>query len=196
MHRKKRMIRYSSCTDTYGSYFLYNFTQKDFEWTQSAGSSASKIDTAVLGNPAYTGDMLALLEDVWLKFLPEDFAKKGGIPYQVLITDSIRQYRVGFPPGREYSLLRLQSGRQVCYIRRHERLPAYPDARTESGEKEPGLGAMWSCYQSNGVIDVPTAFYGVSNYTAPKPAIPVNAANPANLEAYRQMGFPPSSLSS
>src|SRR5687768_4930775 len=44
--------------NNYGSYFLYVFTQKDFEWTQSTSTGASKIDSVVLGDPAYTGDML------------------------------------------------------------------------------------------------------------------------------------------
>ena len=30
--------------DTYGSYFLYNFTQKDFEWAQSTSTGNSKIE--------------------------------------------------------------------------------------------------------------------------------------------------------
>lgn len=179
--------------DTYGSYFLYNFTQKDFEWIQSAGSSASKIDTAVLGNPAYAGDMLALLEDVWLKFLPEDFKKKGGIPYRVFMADSIRQYRFGFPPGREYLYFDYKVvGKAVTFAGMNVSLRTLtPEQKV--AKKNLIFGVMWSYYQSAKIIDIPAAFYNVSNYTAPKPAIPVNAANPANLEAYRQMGFLPSS---
>jgi hypothetical protein len=179
--------------NNYGSYFLYNFTQKDFEWTQSAGTSNSKIDTAILGDPAYTGDMLALLNDIWLKFLPEDFKKKGGIPYRVFMTDSIRQYRFGFPPGREYLYFDYKVvGKSVTFAGMNASLRTLtPEQKV--ARKNLVIGVMWGYYQNNGVIDVPAAFYNVSDYAAPKPAFPVNAANPANLEAYRQKGFLPSS---
>lgn len=179
--------------DKYGSYFLYNFTQKDFEWVQSSGNSNSKIDTAVLGKPEYTSDMLALLDDVWLKFLPEDFKKKGGIPYRVFIMDSIRQYRgAGYPPGYEYLTFEYKViGKAVAFSGMNASLRTMTPAQ-KIAKKNTIIVAMWNYYVSNGFIDIPAAFYNVSDYVN-QPQTPINAANPANVEAYRQRGFVPES---
>lgn len=179
--------------DTYGSYFLYNFTQKDFEWIQSTSTGAGRIDTAVLGDPAYTSDMLAFLDDVWLKFLPEDFKKGGGIPYRVFIMDSIRQYRQGYPPGMEYLNFDFKViGKALAFSGMNAGLRTMTPEQ-KLAKKKVIMVAMWNYYIGNKFLDIPQAFYTVSNYAAPKPATPVNAANPENLEAYRQKGFLPSS---
>jgi hypothetical protein len=177
----------------YGSYFLYVFTQKDFEWTQSTSTGNSKIDTAVLGNPQYVGDMLDFLDDVWLKFLPEDFKKKGGIPYRVFMADSIRQYRFGYPPGMEHLYFDYKvTGKALAFAGMNIGLRSMTPEQ-KLAKKNVLTGAIWNYYLGNNVLDIPQAFYNVSNYTAAVPATPVNAANPANLEAYRQKGFLPSS---
>ena len=60
--------------NTYGSYFLYEYTQKDFNWTQvSVGSSANYSYGTILGDPVYAGDWLDVMERIWLDFYPEDF---------------------------------------------------------------------------------------------------------------------------
>ncbi|MBO9632449.1 MAG: hypothetical protein J7578_04980 [Chitinophagaceae bacterium] len=177
----------------YGSYFLYVFTQKDFEWTQSTSTGNSKIDTAVLGNPIYVGKMLDYLNDIWLKFLPDNFKKKGGIPYRVFLADSIRQYRVGYPPGMEhlYSDYKV-SGKAFAFTGMNIGLTTMT-ADQKLAKKILFTGAIWNYYLGNNIIDIPEAFYTVSNYTAAAPTTPINALNPANLEAYRQKGFLPSS---
>jgi hypothetical protein len=179
--------------DTYGSYFLYNFTQKDFEWAQSTSTGNSKIDTAVLGDPQYTGDMLAMLDEVWLKFLPENFKKAGGIPYRVFIMDSIRQYRgPGYPPGMEYLNYEFKiTGQSVAFSGMNAGLRTMTPEQ-KLAKKNVIIVAMWNYYIANRYLDIPEEFYNVSNYTV-KPAMPVNAANPDNVEAYRQKGFLPRS---
>ena len=59
--------------EKYGSYFLYDFTLLDLNWNQVANSTSYKL---ALGDPAYAGDMLDLLDEVWLQFYPEEFLKK------------------------------------------------------------------------------------------------------------------------
>lgn len=179
--------------DTYGSYFLYVFTQKDFEWMQSAGGSASKIDTAVLGDPAYAGDMLSFLDDIWLKFLPDDFKKEQGIPYRVLMADTIKQYRTGYPPGREYLYFDFKIvGKSITFAGMNASLRTMTPAE-KVAKKNILTAAIWNYYISNNILDIPAEFYTISNYTAAAPTTPLNAANPANVEAYRQKGFLPSS---
>ena len=45
--------------EKYGSYFLYDFTLLDLNWNQVANSTSYKL---ALGDPAYAGDMLVLLD--------------------------------------------------------------------------------------------------------------------------------------
>ncbi|MEC5145928.1 hypothetical protein [Chitinophaga sp. 212800010-3] len=179
--------------DKYGSYFLYVYTQKDFEWVQSAGGGASKIDTVVLGNPLYTLDMLNFLDDVWLKFLPDDFKKKQGIPYRVLMADTIKEYRgAGYPPGMEYLYFDYKVvGKAITFAGMNSSLRTMTPAQ-KLNKKNILTGVIWNYYLQNQIIDIPADFYKVSNY-ATAPALPLNAANPANVEAYRNRGFLPSS---
>jgi hypothetical protein len=172
----------------YGSYFLYSFTQKDFIWVQSTGSSASKVDTAVLGNPAYAGDMLAFLDEIWLRFLPDDFKKNQGIPYRVMMADTIKQYRPGFPPGREYLYSDYKvSGKAIAFAGMNSSLRTMTPAQ-KTAKKNILFSGIWNYYINSKILDVPAAFYNVSNY-APETAPASPLSIPANKEAFRQRGF-------
>ncbi|SEW35221.1 hypothetical protein [Chitinophaga arvensicola] len=174
----------------YGSYFLYSFTQKDFIWVQSTGSSASKVDTAVLGNPAYAGDMLNFLDDIWLKFLPDDFKKNQGIPYRVMMADTIKQYRPGFPPGREYLYSDYKvTGKAIAFAGMNSSLRTMTGAQ-KTAKKNIFISAIWNYYVSAKILDVPASFYTLSNY-APTAAPTLPLSNADNKEAYRQRGFIP-----
>jgi hypothetical protein len=179
--------------NTYGSYFLYIYTQKDFEWVLGTGGAASKIDTVVMGNPAYVGDMLNFLDDIWLKFLPDDFKKTQGIPYRILMADTIKQYRPGYPPGREYLYFDYKVvGKSITFAGMNASLRSMTPAE-KLAKKNLIMGVLWNYYIANKVVDIPAAFYNVSDYAANPPASPVNANNPANLEAFRNKGFLPGS---
>lgn len=179
--------------NTYGSYFLYVYTQKDFEWVLGTGNSNSKIDTVVTGDPAYVGDMLTFLNDIWLKFLPEDFKKGQGIPYRVLMADTIKQYRVGFPPGREYLYFDYKVvGKSITFAGMNSSLRTMTPAQ-KVDKRNLLIVPIWNYYIGIQIIDVPAAFYNISDYAATAPTPPVNAANPANLEDFRSRGFLPTS---
>lgn len=181
--------------DTYGSYFLYVFTQKDFEWTQFSGTGNTKIDSVVLGNPEYAGDMLNFLNDIWLKFLPEDFKKHQGIPYRVMMADTIKQRRAGtgFPPGQEYLYFDYKiTGKAITFAGMNGSLRTMTPAQ-KLAKKNILIGIIWNYYIGIKALDVPAEFYRVSDYAAAAPTAPVNAANPANLTAFRTRGFLPSS---
>lgn len=181
-----------SLFNTYGSYFLYKFTQRDFLWVPSTGGGFSKIDTAVLGNPVYTMDMLNFLDDIWLKFLPDDFKKDQGIPYRVMMADTIKQYRVGFPPGREYLYFDYKVvGKSITFAGMNASLRTMTSA-DKVAKRNVLIGVIWNYYIQNKILDVPSSFYEVSDYET-YPASPINAANPENVEAFRQRGFLPSS---
>ncbi|ASZ09642.1 hypothetical protein CK934_00955 [Chitinophaga sp. MD30] len=178
--------------NTYGSYFLYVYKQKDFVWVPSTGGSNSKIDTAVMGNPVYVMDMLNFLNDVWLKFLPESFKKAQGIPYRVILADTIKQYRPGYPPGREYLYFDYKIiDKAIAFSGMNQSLRTMT-AADKLNKKNILTGVIWGYYVQNKIIEIPASFYKVSSYTT-APAYPVNALNPANVEAYRQRGFLPAS---
>lgn len=180
--------------DTYGSYFLYNFTQKDFEWTQSTSTGNSAIDSVVLGNPAYVGDMLDFLDDIWLEFLSEDFKKGGGLPYRIFMVDTIKQRRAGtgWPPGMEYLYSDYKVvGKSITFAGMNASLTTMTPQEKVT-KKNLLAGVIYNYYVNTGIIRIPDAFYGVSNYVT-QPTLPINAANPANLEAYRARGFVPRS---
>ena len=67
--------------EKYGSYFLYDFTLLDLNWNQVANLTSYKL---ALGDPGLCGDMLDLLDEVWLQFYPEEFLKKN-LPYRVFL---------------------------------------------------------------------------------------------------------------
>lgn len=181
--------------DNYGSYFLYAFTQKDFEWTPATSVGNSRIDSVVLGDPAYVGDMLSFLDDVWLKFLPDDFKKHQGIPYRVLMADTIKQRRAGsgYPPGMEYLFFDYKVvGKSITFAGMNISLRTMTPAQ-KLAKKILLTGIIWNYYINSKILDVPADFYKVSNYAAAAPTTPLNAANPANVTAYRTKGFLPNS---
>jgi hypothetical protein len=180
----------------YGSYFLYDITQKDFEWTVSTGSSNSQIDSIVLGNPARVGPLLDFLETIWLRHLPESMKKGRGIPYRVFLVDQIRRRRAGtgWPEGMEYLYYNYKAtGKSLAFAGVNEAF-ALMTAAEKTTRKNELVGAIFDYYASIGLVSFPDEFYTISDY-GPQPTTPVNMANPVNVEAYRQRGFLPSSYS-
>lgn len=179
--------------DNYGSYFLYNYTQKDYQWMQASGNSSAALDTAILGDPIYTADMLQLLDDIWLKFLPDDFKKAQGIPYRVLLADTIRLYKTGLDPSKPpylyYNFKIVGKSITISGMNGNLRKMTAADKLLR---KNIITAAIWGYYMSNNILDVPAAFYTISNYaTTAAPASPLGL--PANLEAFRNRGFLPGS---
>lgn len=178
--------------DNYGSYFLYVFTQKDFVWVPSTGGGNAKIDTAVLGKPEYVMDMLTFLDDVWLKFLPDAFKKAQGIPYRVLLADTIKTYRgPGYPAGMEYLYSDYKViDKAICFAGMNASLRTMTPAEKVK-RKNLLTSAIWAYYVQNKIVEIPASFYKLTNYVT-APAFPISN-NAANLEAYRQRGFLPGS---
>ena len=74
----------------YNTYFLYEFTEKDFQWSQ--------VNTSTVGDATYRYDPIApekvsmLLEAIqkgWLDFYDDDFLKKA-MPYRVFLTEDVQ----------------------------------------------------------------------------------------------------------
>lgn len=189
-----------SLYDQYGSYFLYNVTQKDFAWSLSAGSGASVVDSIVLGKPEYTKPMLDYVHDIWLKYFSDDFLKGPGLPYRVMMVDSIKQRRAGegWPPERLYILSDFKIiGKGITIAGMNENLLSMsPDVKNT--KKNALLKALMDYYIQSGIITFPQEFYEISDYTETNFPVPVGERptdSDENMEAYRSRGFLPSGYS-
>jgi len=184
--------RIQALKDTYGSYFLYVITQKDFQWTQSSGTSVPSIDSIVLGKPEYTGQMLDFINDIWLKYYPEKFKKGGGLLYRVMMVDQIRRWRgAAGPPGEPYLFFKSKiTGNGIAIAGMNANLATMSKAE-KIAIKNDLQATLLQYYIANKLLDIPNTFYNVSNYVT-MPSTPVNIPNSENQIAYRTRGFLPS----
>ena len=79
--------------DTYGSYFIYEYTQKDIDWASASGKGSSKAYKIDKADPDNIEDVVNFVEKAWLKFIPEEKLKQEWMPYRVFLTDTIKQPR-------------------------------------------------------------------------------------------------------
>jgi hypothetical protein len=179
----------------YGSYFLYDLTQKDFEWVPAMGTgNMTTIDSNVLGNPAHVGPLLDFLEEIWLKHIPEKMKKGLGIPYRVFLVDEIKRRRAGtgWPAGMEYLYYNYKAtGKSLAFAGVNEAFGQMTAAEKLTRKNEL-VGAIFDYYSALGLVAFPDAFYAISDY-GPQPAM--NGFVIADIDAYRQRGFLPSRYS-
>jgi hypothetical protein len=71
--------------NTYGTYILYKFTDKDFRWNFNSNISF----VAEQGDESYIDPALAALDKYLIKLYPTDFLKKA-LPYKILLSSRIR----------------------------------------------------------------------------------------------------------
>ena len=179
----------------YGSYFLYDLTQKDFEWSPATGVANSQVDSIVLGNPVHVGPLLDFLEIIWLHHIPENMKKGEGIPYRVFLVDEIKRRRAGtgWPAGMEFLYYNYKAtGKSLAFAGVNEAF-GQMTAAEKTTRKNELVGAIFDYYASIGLISFPDAFYTISNYTTNPTTTPVNVNFPDRVEAYLQAGFLPSS---
>lgn len=150
----------------YGSYFLYDFTEKDFQWSQ--------VNSNTLGDEAYrytpistdkiTG-LLTAIQHGWLDFYTEDFLKKS-LPYKVLLVDEVQaEESVGWF-GKEWVT------KPSRHIANQMAIGVLSDdwANLSASQKR----AFKSYVQTDfllycveqGVVSIPAEFYAVSDYNA------------------------------
>ncbi|HEY9551570.1 MAG TPA: hypothetical protein VIQ97_04725 [Prevotella sp.] len=185
--------------DKYGSYFLYDFTNKDAMWVQITGnaSSGGRDYYTTLGNPNNVGAMLDFLTDTWLKYFPNEFLKKGGIPYKVFMADSLYMQRdFGNGDIRKYVQNYMINGNSLI-VAGMNRISTI-DEKTKKTRKLELITALWTYYIAQKLIDIPQEFYSLSNYTV-KPTMSDTIQwgyksyyySTADLDALRNRGFIP-----
>jgi len=175
--------------DTYGSYVLYNYSSKDAFWTQTSASTGSQVYVIKMGETQYVDEMLDYIHDIWLQFFPDDFLKKGGLPYRVFLADSIYWDRSAVSPGWYVCYNQRINGNSVSIAGMNKDL-AGMDAVTKKARKNELLSTMWDYYIAQGLLNVPDEFYEDTDYEN-APVLPSSGAEA--LETYRKRGFLPSS---
>lgn len=72
---------------TYNTYFLYEYTEKDIRWTQTASLTFYQYESI---NPNDVGNLLNLLKIAWFDLYDVDVLKKM-IPYRVFLTGTLKE---------------------------------------------------------------------------------------------------------
>lgn len=179
--------------DTYGSYVLYNYTQKDALWKQAAGTSAVQKYVIQMGDVQYVDKMLDFIDDIWLQFFPNEFLKKGGFPYRVFLADVIYQDKsTEWTPNRYIYSNQMLNDNSLSIAGMNEELAAM-DATTKKARQAELINTMWNYYLAEGFLDVPDEFYEGTDYTTTPDSLPSVSAD--QLEKYRKRGFIPRSYS-
>lgn len=177
--------------ENYGTYVLYEYTQKDALWKQASGtaSSGGRVYVVKMGDPIYVGEMLDYLDEGCWQFFSKEFLERGGMPYRVFLADSIFMQR---HDGRRilYNYMITGNALAVAGMNANLKKLSATEKRKLSLEL---IDALWKYYMAEGLLDVPEKFYEGTDYNK-MPAIPLTDA--ANLEAYRKRGFLPSGYGS
>ena len=183
--------------DKYGSYFLYDVSYKDAMWKQEAGAAHESNYKITMGNPANVGAFLDYLNDIWLKYFPDSFLKNGGIPYKVVMADTLSLVKdYGSSGIYYYPQPYLIVGNTII-------LPGMNDVAkmsesTRQANKLSILTALWDYYRAQGVIGVPEEFFANTDYKTPPTMSDTDQwgsrsyyYSDSDLDALRNRGFLP-----
>lgn len=183
--------------EKWSSYVLYDMDSTDVYWNQIAGTSSSGgwIYCFEKGDPAYVGDMLDYLDEIWWHYFPDEFLQSGGIPFRVYMVDQYYRYR-DYGDG-QISMLTyddFQVNDNSIIVSGMSVVSTY-DADTKRAKKRALINALFTNWQNRSVITVPTEFYALSDYTTEPEMTTDNGWSyyftEEQLEAYRNRGFIP-----
>ena len=173
--------------ETYDSYVLYNYTQKDALWKQAAGTGAVQKYVISMGDVQYVDAMLNYIDAIWLQFFPPEFLKKGGLPYRVFLADSIYLDRSTPQMTRLILYNYMLNGNSVAISGMNANLTTM-NAETKRARKLELITAMWDYYIAEGILDIPEEFYDGTDYNT-APELPLTEKT---LDTYIKRGFLPS----
>lgn len=159
-----------SLYEKYGTYFLYDFTEKDFQW--------SLVNTSTLGDNVYrydpiaaddVPDFLEVIQKAWLGNYSEAFLKEA-MPFKVLLTERVQRQEEVFDWSTwDYIVSWVDiPGRSIT---NQTALTNPGKAWGEmSASQKLNLKQYWNalflqyCVES-GSITIPDDFYALSDYT-------------------------------
>ena len=74
--------------ETYGSYFLYEFSEKDFNWTQISNSLGDDVFRFDPIEPGKVKNLLDLLQLTWFDFYDQEFLAHA-MPIRIFLTETV-----------------------------------------------------------------------------------------------------------
>ena len=153
----------------YHSYFLYDFTETDFQWSQ--------VNTNTVGDAAYRYDPIApekvskLLEAIqkgWLDFYTDDFLKKA-LPYRVLLAENVQiQERTFDWDTWDYVLAWVNKpsrhiANQMAIGNIEEAWAQMSASEKRAFKSYVQTDFLLLCIEQ-GIVSIPASFYAVSDY--------------------------------
>lgn len=75
--------------ETYGSYFLYEFSEKDFNWTQISNSLGDDVFRFDPIEPGKVKNLLDLLQLTWFGFYDQEFLAHA-MPIRIFLTETVQ----------------------------------------------------------------------------------------------------------
>lgn len=172
--------------EKYGSYFLYEFKQRDFDWklvdvSLGDGEMDYMAYSYTPADPMYVGDVLDMLDVVWFCFYPDDFLKKT-IPYRVLLVSTLEEIDLYYEETFEKDYWIDANKIVISHCSGVLREMSGEDKRELKNVLQRDLMYYWL---SAGIFEIPNEFYEVSDYSS-------NADIEIESENYaRHRGFVP-----
>lgn len=159
-----------SLFDKYGSYFLYDFNDKDFQWTlvntSTVGDDTYRFDPI---NPDSVPNLLNAIQQGWLSFYDDSFLKKA-LPYRVFLAQNV-QIRVRVFDWDTWDYILSWSNRPSRHLASQIAIGNIDDPweKLSASQKR----AFKSYVQSDflmycveqGSVTIPDEFYAASDYT-------------------------------
>lgn len=176
----------------YGSYFIWDFTEKDALWTIIAGGNMSDPDRNYItpGDPEYADEMIEYVKSVWLNHVSEERLRSGGMPFRVFLADSVGQIdstRIpqGAPAFYNPSVIRVISANSIILSGMNRNLPAMTPAQRTANT----ITVLKTMFPAPAM---PAELYEVSDYTTRPSWLPGGAfyesVTPGNTAALNVSG--------
>ncbi len=135
----------------YGMFIVYDYKNRDFIYDNPLESY-----TYELPDPLYVQDMMDLLEDIWFGFYSEKLHQKT-LPYQIFLAKELMNYD-------DQSVFVVFGNFSMAFGRCSDEIRNMTPGEKLALKNELQSTLWWRRWIYGKVIEVPEAFYEVSNY--------------------------------
>jgi hypothetical protein len=154
--------RIQTLYDTYGSYFLYDFTEKDFNWAQTEAGLMDDSYQYEAIDPANVVDLLDILQYTWMDQLTTEEAKTL-LPFAVMMTEKLQIYVSGWWSSYWSDTDIRYIDKQIA-VARPEKTLAEMSSSEKLALRNRWLTALIYCAVNSGKITIPSEFQSVTDY--------------------------------
>jgi hypothetical protein len=145
--------------EKYGTYFVYDFTDKDIKWSLVSTSTSSSM-TYTKCDVNYVDKLLDWIEESTLSKYPESFLKKN-LPYKLYLAKTVMFYASWMDAYYEWPENSIGTSIVFGYGSEEITTMTSADKYDYYNRIHRDLLAFWI---SNNKISIPNEFYTVSNY--------------------------------